>query len=60
MLTGFVVDTPLDNPSAGPGDMDGLVSLREAITAANTNFRSATRRPVTVIALWTRSRSTHR
>ena len=32
MLTVFVVDTPLDTPEDG-----GLVSLREAVTAANTD-----------------------
>lgn len=34
MLTTYVVDTPLDNVTAG----DDLISLREAITAANTNL----------------------
>ena len=36
LLTAYVVDTPLDDPSVGDVT-DGLVSLREAITAANTN-----------------------
>ena len=37
LLTSYVVNTPLDDPWASPGDVDGRVSLREAITAANTN-----------------------
>ena len=37
LLTAYVVNTPLDNPSASPDDMDGRVSLREAVTAASTN-----------------------
>ena len=37
LLTAYVVNTPLDDPWAGPDDVDGRVSLREAITAANTN-----------------------
>jgi len=37
MLTGFLVDTFIDDPSATASDTDGYVSLREAVTAANTN-----------------------
>jgi hypothetical protein len=37
LLTAFLVNTPVDNPLADVADTDGLVSLREAITAANTN-----------------------
>ena len=37
LLTAYVVDTIADNPTAGSGVMDAKISLREAITAANTN-----------------------
>jgi len=38
LLTAYVVDTPLDDPSVGADVTDGFVSLREAIQAANTNL----------------------
>ena len=38
MLAAFVVNTLLDNPSGLSSDTDGFISLREAITAANTNL----------------------
>ena len=37
LLTSYVVNTPLDDPGASPDDVDGRVSLREAIMAANSN-----------------------
>jgi hypothetical protein len=37
MLTTYLVDTLADNPAAVQGDMDELVSLREAVTAASMN-----------------------
>ncbi|MCA8987894.1 MAG: hypothetical protein KDA78_09655 [Planctomycetaceae bacterium] len=37
LLTTYTVNTLLDEPSNGSGVTDGLVSLREAIQAANTN-----------------------
>jgi predicted outer membrane repeat protein len=39
VLTSYIVDTPIDNPLAGPTERDGLVSLREAMKAASTNVR---------------------
>ncbi len=37
LLTAYVVNSLADDPSASSGLTDGKVSLREAITAANTN-----------------------
>jgi hypothetical protein len=37
VLTAYLIDTIADAPFAAPTDTDGMVSLREAITAANTN-----------------------
>ncbi|MCA8992352.1 MAG: VCBS repeat-containing protein [Planctomycetaceae bacterium] len=37
LLTAYVVDTLADSPTAGAGDTDGFISLREAIEAANRN-----------------------
>ena len=33
----YIVNTNVDNPAGGVGDTDTFISLREAITAANTN-----------------------
>jgi predicted outer membrane repeat protein len=37
LLTSYVVDTLIDNPAAVAAEVDGAVSLREAISAANSN-----------------------
>ena len=38
LLTSYIVDTLIDDPLALPADMDGVVSLREAMEAANRNL----------------------